>query len=127
MTIRTSTEHPGDPNRPASERIVIKTAGRVSFLETDDLDWVAAEGNYVRLHVGAHSYLLRGTMKGIAAKLDPDRFLRIHRSAIVNADRIRQLRPLFHGDYEVILRDGTRLTASRGPENKLRRLLQAAS
>ena len=106
---------------------MLKSAGRVSFVKRDEIDWVEAEGNYVRLHVGAHSHLLRETMKGIEAKLDPDRFIRIHRSTIVNTDRIKELQPLFHGEYAVILRDGTRLTASRGPENKLRRLLEQAS
>ena len=115
------------PDKKTSERIVLKSAGRVSFLKTDELDWVAAEGNYVRLHVGAQSYLLRETMKGIETKLDPERFIRIHRSTIVNTDRIKELHPLFHGEYAVILRDGTRLTASRGPENKLRRLLEPAN
>nr|MCU0256554.1 LytTR family transcriptional regulator [Vicinamibacterales bacterium] len=102
-----------------------KSAGRVSFLKVDEVDWVEAEGNYVRLHVGAHSHLLRETMKNIESRLDPDRFIRIHRSTIVNTDRIKELHPLFHGEYAVILRDGTRLTASRGPDNKLRRLLEA--
>ncbi len=115
------------PDKKANDRIVLKSAGRVSFLKTDELDWVAAEGNYVRLHVGQQSYLLRETMKGIEAKLDTERFIRIHRSTIVNTDRIKELHPLFHGEYAVILRDGTRLTASRGPENKLRRLLETAS
>jgi two-component system LytT family response regulator len=111
------------PRRP--ERLVIRSAGRVSFLRVDEIDWVEAEGNYVRLHAGAASHLLRETMKGIEAKLDPDRFIRIHRSTIVNTDRIKELQPLFHGEYAVILRDGTRLTASRGPENKIRRLIDA--
>jgi len=111
------------PRRP--ERIVVRSVGRVSFLRIDEIDWVEAEGNYVRLHTGAASYLLRETMKGIEAKLDPDRFIRIHRSTIVNTDRIKELQPLFHGEYAVILRDGTRLTASRGPENKIRRLVDA--
>jgi two-component system LytT family response regulator len=111
----------------ARQRIVLKNAGRVSFLEVDEIDWVEAEGNYVRLHVGAHSHLLRETMKGIQARLDGERFIRIHRSAIVNTDRIKELHPLFHGEYAVILRDGTRLTSSRGPDNKLRRVLGTAS
>lgn len=111
--------------RRPPERIVLKSAGRVSFLKVDEVDWVEAEGNYVRLHVGAHSHLLRETMKNIESRLDPDRFIRIHRSTIVNTDRIKELHPLFHGEYAVILRDGTRLTASRGPDNKLRRLLEA--
>jgi two-component system LytT family response regulator len=110
------------PRRP--ERLVLKTSGRVSFVRVDEIDWIEAEGNYVRLHIGATSHLLRETMKGIEAKLDPDRFIRIHRSTIVNTDRIKELQPLFHGEYAVILRDGTRLTASRGPENKLRRLIE---
>jgi two-component system LytT family response regulator len=113
------------PRRP--ERLVLKTSGRVSFVRTDEIDWIEAEGNYVRLHIGATSHLLRETMKGIEAKLDPDLFIRIHRSTIVNTDRIKELQPLFHGEYAVILRDGTRLTASRGPENKLRKLIDATT
>lgn len=113
-------------DRRPPERIVLKSAGRVSFLKVDEVDWVEAEGNYVRLHVGPNSHLLRETMKNIEGRLDPDRFIRIHRSTIVNTDRIKELHPLFHGEYAVILRDGTRLTASRGPDNKLRRLLEAA-
>jgi two-component system LytT family response regulator len=110
-----------------SERLVIRSAGRVSFLRVDEVDWIEAEGNYVRLHAGAASYLLRETMKGIEARLDPDRFIRIHRSTIVNTDRIKELRPLFHGEYAVILHDGTRLTASRGPDNKIRRFIDASA
>jgi two-component system, LytTR family, response regulator len=95
----------------------------VFFLKVDEIDWVEAEGNYVRLHVGATSHLLRETMKGMEAKLDSSRFIRIHRSTIVNTDRIKELQPLFHGEHAVILQDGTRLTASRGPDNKLKRFL----
>jgi two-component system LytT family response regulator len=109
------------------ERLVLKSSGRVSFLKVDEIDWIEAEGNYVRLHTGNVSHLLRETMKGIEAKLDPERYIRIHRSTIVNTDRIKELQPLFHGEYAVILRDGTRLTASRGPENKLRRLIEASA
>ncbi|MGE3842515.1 MAG: LytR/AlgR family response regulator transcription factor [Vicinamibacterales bacterium] len=109
------------PKRP--DRLVLKTAGRVSFVRVEEIDWIEAEGNYVRLHIGSASHLLRETMKGIEGKLDPDKFVRIHRSTIVSTDRIKELQPLFHGEYAVILRDGTRLTASRGPENKLRKLL----
>jgi two-component system, LytTR family, response regulator len=111
--------------RRPQERLVLKTSGRVSFLKVDEIDWIEAEGNYVRLHVGVTSHLLRETMKGIEARLDPSRFIRIHRSTIVNTDRIRELQPLFHGEYAVILQDGTRLTASRGPDNKLRRFIEA--
>ena len=107
-----------------AERLVVKSGGRLFFLRTDEIDWIEAAGNYVRLHVGAHSHLLRETMKGMEAALDPDRFIRIHRSTIVNTERIKELQPLFHGEYAVLLQDGTRLVASRGPENRLRRMLE---
>ena len=109
------------------QRIVVKSSGRVFFVKVDDIDWIEAEGNYVRLHMGAQSHLLRETMKGIGSVLDPSQFIRIHRSTIVNADRIRELQPLFHGEYAVILRDGTRLVASRGPDNRLKKLLAEAT
>ena len=70
---------------------------------------------------------LRETMKGMESVLDAGQFIRIHRSTIVNADRIRELQPLFHGEYAVILRDGTRLVASRGPDNRLKKLLAEAT
>ncbi len=109
------------------QRLVVKSSGRVFFVKVDDIDWVEAEGNYVRLHIGSQSHLLRETMKGMESVLDPSVFFRIHRSTIVNADRIRELQPLFHGEYAVILRDGTRLVASRGPDNRLKRLLADAT
>lgn len=109
------------------QRLVVKSSGRVFFVKVDDIDWIEAEGNYVRLHMGAQSHLLRETMKGMENALDPSVFFRIHRSTIVNADRIRELQPLFHGEYAVILRDGTRLVASRGPDNRLKKLLAEAT
>lgn len=101
-------------NRPSLERLLIKTSGRVFFLCTQEIDWIEAAGNYVRLHVGNEAHLLRETMNGLEARLDPSRFLRIHRSTIVNVDRIQELQAWFHGDYIVILRDGRQLTLSRG-------------
>jgi two-component system LytT family response regulator len=109
------------------QRIVVKSSGRVFFVKVDDIDWIEAEGNYVRLHMGNQSHLLRETMKGMESVLDAGQFIRIHRSTIVNADRIRELQPLFHGEYAVILRDGTRLVASRGPDNRLKKLLAEAT
>lgn len=108
------------------QRLVVKSSGRVFFVKVEDIDWIEAEGNYVRLHMGAQSHLLRETMKGMESVLDTSQFIRIHRSTIVNADRIRELQPLFHGEYAVILRDGTRLVASRGPDNRLKKLLAEA-
>ena len=109
------------------QRLVVRSSGRVFFVKMDDIDWIEAEGNHVRLHMGSQSHLLRETMKGMEGVLDPSVFFRIHRSTIVNADRIRELQPLFHGEYAVILRDGTRLVASRGPDNRLKRLLADAT
>ena len=100
-------------DRKPLERVTIKTSGRIYFLNTSDIEWVEAAGNYLRLHVGGKTHLLRETMNNLEARLDPDRFWRIHRSTIVNVDRIRELQPLFHGDYVVVLRDGTELTLSR--------------
>ena len=107
-----------------SDRLVVRTGGRVVFLRTEDIDWVEASGNYVRLHVGSESHLLRDSMKNMERRLDPTTFIRIHRSAIVNVDRIRELEPWFHGEYIVILRDGTRLTASRVFSDRLSALIE---
>ena len=104
------------------KRIMIKEDGRLFFLRTPDIDWVEASGNYVRLHVGAESHLLREAMKGLEARLDPETFLRIHRSAIVNIERVKELRPLFHGDYTVVLRDDRELTMSAAYREKLAEL-----
>jgi two-component system LytT family response regulator len=104
--------------RPAQERLVVKSAGRVCFVRIEDIDWIEAAGNYVRLHVGKEDHLLRESMSGIEARLDA-RFARIHRSTIVNIERIRELQPAFHGDYAVILNDSTELALSRGFREKL--------
>lgn len=95
------------------ERVTIKSGGKVYFVKTKDIDWIEAAGNYLRLHVGAVVHLLRETMNNLEGRLDPECFWRIHRSTLVNVDRIRELQPMFHGDYVVILRDGTELTLSR--------------
>jgi len=105
------------------ERMVIKAGGRAFFLKTEEIDWVEAEGKYVRLHVGKDSYLVREAISQIEAQLDPKRFLRIHRSTIVNLDRVRELQPWFHNDYRVILRDGTELMLSRSCRKRLSELL----
>jgi two-component system, LytTR family, response regulator len=111
------------PGPKYAERLIVKSAGRVVFLKTDDIDWVEAADNYVRLHVAAESHLMRETMNSLAVQLDPARFLRIHRSTIVNVDRIDQLQPWFRGDYVVRLRDGTKLTMSRGYRDKVQAAL----
>jgi two-component system LytT family response regulator len=101
------------------DRLAIKSGGSVHFLRTDEIDWVEAAGNYTRLHAGKQVHLLRETMTALEAKLDAKRFARIHRSTIVNLERVRELQPYFHGDYIVLLRDGTQLTLSRNYRPRL--------
>jgi two-component system LytT family response regulator len=95
------------------ERLMVRSDGRLYFVRIDDIDWVEAAGNYVKLHVGRDTHLMRETMAGVEKMLDRSRFLRIHRSAIVNLDRVREMQPWFSGEYTVILRDGTQLRLSR--------------
>ena len=106
-------------DQPKSDRLVVKSGGRLFFLRTEEIDWVEAAGNYVRLHVGPGSHLLRETMNAIEGRLDPEKFFRIHRSRIVNMERIQELQPWLNGEYAVLLRTGTRLTLSRGYREKL--------
>jgi two-component system LytT family response regulator len=95
------------------DRLMVKSDGRVFFVKVSDVDWFEASGNYVRIHVGKTSHLIRETMTAVEASLNPTMFARIHRAVIVNLDRIRELQPWFAGDYVVILRDGRQLKLSR--------------
>jgi two-component system LytT family response regulator len=95
------------------DRLLVKSAGRIMFLRSEEIDWVEAADNYVRLHVGPDSHLLRETLGSFETRLDSSKFMRIHRSTVVNVDRMKELQPWFHGDYIVILQDGTRLNLSR--------------
>ena len=108
------------------ERLVVKSGGRAFFLKTEEIDWIEAEGKYVRLHVGKESYLLREAIGSIESQLDAKRFPRIHRSTIVNIERVRELQPWFHNEYRVILRDGTELMLSRSCRKRLGELLGSA-
>ena len=105
--------------RGKPERLVVRSGGRIFFLRVEEIDWIEAADNYVCLHVGRASHLLRSTLASIEERLDSRKFLRIHRSTIVNLDRVLELSPLFHGDYTVHLRDGTELLLSRGYREKL--------
>jgi two-component system LytT family response regulator len=105
------------------ERLVIKMNGHIFFVRAEEIDWLEAEGNYVRLHTGKESYLLRDTISALESQLDPKRFVRVHRSAIVNIDRIQELQPWFHGEYRIILREGVQLTLSRSYKEKLHEIL----
>jgi two-component system, LytTR family, response regulator len=105
------------------ERLAIKASGRIFFLRAQDIDYIESEGNYVRVHAGKESHLIREAMSVLETQLDPKKFLRIHRCTIVNVDRIQELQPWFHGEYRVILRNGVQLTLSRSYREKLREFL----
>ena len=111
-------EHAAGGETRHLQRLMIKSSGRIYFIKADEVDWIGAEGNYVNLHVGRDTHLLRETMSHLATKLDPEKFVRIHRSTIVNVDRVKELQPLFSGDYVAILRDGTQLNLSRAYREK---------
>lgn len=105
------------------QRLMIRTAGRILFLDTSEIDWIEAEGNYVRLHMGKESHLMRETMNAMEQRLDPFKFQRIHRSTIVNVERVRELQPWIRGDSVAILRDNTRLTLSRNYRERFDKVL----
>ena len=107
----------------ALDRLVIKTRGRVFFLKTTSIDWVEANGDYSCLHVGAQDYLLRKTMHELEERLSPDRFVRISRSAIVNLDRVEELRPLTRGEFLVRLTDGQDVKLTRTYRDRLETML----
>jgi two-component system LytT family response regulator len=96
-----------------TERLLVKAGGRVSFVDIESIDWVEAEGNYVRIHAGSQVYLMRETMNGLIARIGERQFFRIHRSRIVNITRVKELIIAGGGDYQVLLWDGTRLGLSR--------------
>jgi two-component system LytT family response regulator len=106
-----------------SRRLMLKSEGRIYFLTVDEIDWVEAAHNYLVLHVGAKSHLIRETMDALEARLDPDHFVRIHRSTMVNIERVREMHPWVREEHAVILRDGTRLTLSRSYYERLRQRL----
>lgn len=101
------------------QRLVVKTEGRVFFLDIDDIHCIEAEGNYVRVYNGQKTYLLRETISGLESQLDPKKFLRIHRSSMVRIDKIKELQPWFHGEYHVVLENGKQLTLSRNYRSNL--------
>ncbi|HEV8541546.1 MAG TPA: LytTR family DNA-binding domain-containing protein [Verrucomicrobiae bacterium] len=111
--------------RPATkaERLVVKTDGRVLLIKVNDIDWIEAADNYVSLHVGKESHMMRETMNSIESRLPPERFMRVSRSTIVNLERIQELQPMFHGEYTVLLKTGAKVTLSRSYRDKLDRLV----
>jgi two-component system, LytTR family, response regulator len=109
-----------------ADRIVLKNGGRITFLEVASIDWIEAADYVVRLHAGGATHVLREPISDLERRLDPRRFFRIHRSTIVNLASVKEMQPLFHGEYAVIMRDGTRLRLSRSRRDRLQSLLGAS-
>jgi two-component system LytT family response regulator len=124
---RESRKEAASHARPYLTRLMIKLANRVVLLKVDDIDWIEADGNYAKLHVGNKAHLLREKMLDLEAQLDPQKFVRIHRSIIVNLERIKELHPHFNGDYIVVLEDGRQLKLSRSRRENLEARLKAVS
>lgn len=111
--------------RPRPEaRFVVRSASRMTLVRAADVEWIAGEGNYARLHSGGRRHLVRETLKSVEARLDPTKFVRVHRSAIVNVDCVATLEPHVHGQYVLTMKDGSRITSSRTHSAKLRALLK---
>jgi two-component system LytT family response regulator len=110
-----------------TERLAVKTSSGVSFLRTEEIHWVDAAGNYVRLNTqDGDSHLLRETLTALEMRLDPKRFVRVHRSTIVNVERIREIRAQSHGEHLIIMEMGQRLTLSRGYRDRVHDLILRA-
>lgn len=123
LTLMGTREVKADTPSRYLTRLMVKTAGRVIFIRTDEIDWVEAYDNYIRLHVGGKVHLLRQTMTELEAALDPEQFARIHRSTIVNLDRVKEMHPHFNGEHLVILHDSTELKLSRSRKEWLEQRL----
>jgi two-component system LytT family response regulator len=116
---RRNLPEPMQTARVAPDRIAVRNNGRVLFVKLADIDWIEAADNYVCLHCGRETHVVRETMNELEARLDPTQFIRVHRSSIVNLDRVQELQPWFRGDYRVVLRDGTQLTLTKNHREKL--------
>jgi two-component system LytT family response regulator len=102
------------PTAPEARRLVVRAGGRVVFLDYDEIEWIEAAANYVRLHAGKEVHMLRGSIGHLAETLDPSEFVRVHRSTIVNVRCIKELQPCNSGEFIVVLRSGKQLSCSRG-------------
>lgn len=109
--------------RSYPKRLAVRSAGNTLFLDVRDVDWIGGAQNYVELHTGRDSYLLHVTMNSIENSLDPEIFLRVHRSIIVNCERIKEMQPGAHGEYVITMRDGVRLQSGRTYADRLKALV----
>jgi two-component system LytT family response regulator len=110
------------PQRP--DRLVIRSAGKIQFVSVDEIDWIVAEDNYVRIHAAGKTYLMRETVSGIEERLAGQSFVRIRRSTIVRIDRIAEIKPLLNGTFELLLQDGTRVVSARRFREAIEQLVQ---
>jgi two-component system LytT family response regulator len=110
----------------APDRLVIRTSGRLLFVHLADIDWIEAADNYVCIHAGGKSHMLSEKISALEERLDPRRFIRVHRSRMVNLDKVREVHPMFNGDYVFLLRDGTEVSSGRNYRERLRAMLTNA-
>lgn len=118
---------PSSTASPYAERLILKERGRIFAVQVPNLDWIEASGNYVSLHVGGKTHLLRETMRSMEQKLDPAKFIRIHRSAIVQISRIREVRTIGGGRYAVVLANGTQIPLGQPGVERLNLFLPQSS
>lgn len=111
---------------PYAERLVVNNAGRVIFIRVCDIDWFEASGNYVTIHAGREKHMLRETLRGLSERLDPKVFVRLHRSSVVNVERLRELLPWSRGEQVAVLKDGTQLTIGRAFREHLMSVMNGA-
>jgi two-component system LytT family response regulator len=109
--------------QPRQDRIPVRANGRVTLVRVAEIDWIGADGDQVKLHAGKETHVLRETMSDVEARLPATTFARIHRSTIVNVDRVREIQPWFKGDYVLVLQDGTRLMSGRTYRDRVAKLL----
>jgi len=123
LEVLAKNAEPKKESRQVDDRMVIRAGGKVVFLDVKEIDWIEAAANYVKLNVGKDSYLLREGIGSISERLDPARFVRIHRSAIVNVRKIKELQPCESGEYIAVLKNGKELSCSRGYHTQLQQLI----
>ena len=110
--------------QPYTTRFVVRSGSKLSFVRASDVDWIDVANNYVRLHVSGREHLVRDTLKSVESQLNPETFVRVHRSIIINLDRVESVEPSFHGEYAVTMKDGAKLMTSRSYSERLRMLLR---
>ena len=123
-TMNQPSAPPADAQPRHLQRFVVKLDSRIFAVPVDHVDWIESAANYVRLHVGQNSYLVRATMTTVESSLDPRQFMRVHRNAIVNLSRVQEYNMPARGSMSVLLKDGSRVPLSRGYQPAVRKMLQ---